>query len=75
MRIRLDAKSAVHFLSLKTDDIVQVTLAPGNAGLEEFWQICRANSAKPRGWRILRTLCGLRLARDDVSAGQPYRPV
>jgi hypothetical protein len=48
VRIRLDAKSAVHFLSLKAGDIVQVTLAPGNAGLEEFWQICRANGAKPR---------------------------
>jgi len=27
---------------------VQVTLAPGNAGLEEFWHISRANGAKPR---------------------------
>ncbi len=48
VRIRLDAKSAIHFLSLKAGDIVQVTFAPGNAGLEEFWQISRANGAKPR---------------------------
>jgi hypothetical protein len=48
VRIRMDAKSVTHFLSLKAGDIVQVTLAPGNAGLEEFWQICRANGAKPR---------------------------
>jgi len=48
VRIRLDAKSAVHFLSLKAGDIVQVTLAPGNAGIEEFWHISRATGAKPR---------------------------
>jgi hypothetical protein len=48
VHIRLDAKSAVHFLSLKAGDIVQVTFSPGNAGLEEFWQISRANGAKPR---------------------------
>jgi len=44
----LDAKAAIHFLSLKAGDIVQVTLAPEQAGLEEFWHICRANGAKPR---------------------------
>ena len=48
VHIRLDAKSAVHFLSLKAGDIVQVTLAPANAALEEFWHISRANGAKPR---------------------------
>jgi hypothetical protein len=48
VRITLDAKSVIHFLSLKVGDIVQVTLAPEQAGLEEFWQICRANGAKPR---------------------------
>jgi hypothetical protein len=48
VRIGLDAKSAIHFLPLKAGDIVQVTLAPEQAGLEEFWQISRANGAKPR---------------------------
>ena len=48
VHIRLDAKAAIHFLSLKAGDIVQVTLAPEQAGLEEFWHICRANGAKPR---------------------------
>jgi len=32
VRIRPDAKNVTHFLSLKAGDIVQVTLAPGNAG-------------------------------------------
>jgi hypothetical protein len=58
VRIRLDAKSVIHFLSLKAGDIVQVTLAPGNAGMEEFWQICRANGAKPRSQ--------IRLTADDM---------
>ena len=48
VNITLTARSATHFQSLKAGDIVQVTLALGNAGLEEFWQICRANGAKPR---------------------------
>lgn len=48
VQIRLDAKSAIHFLSLKAGDIVQVTHAPDNSGLEEFWQISRANGTKPR---------------------------
>ena len=48
VKIRLDAKSVMHFLSLKAGDIVQVTLAPGNVGVEEFWQISRANGARPR---------------------------
>jgi hypothetical protein len=48
IRIRLDAKSAVQFLSLKAGDIIQVTLAPGNTGLEEFRHISRADGAKPR---------------------------
>lgn len=39
---------ALRFLSLKNGDIVQVTLAPDNAGVEEFWHLCRANGAKPR---------------------------
>jgi hypothetical protein len=42
------SKAAIHFLSLKKGDIVQVTLAPGKTGLEEFWQLSRANGAKPR---------------------------
>ena len=44
----VSANAVLHFLSLKKGDIVQVTLKPGNAGLEEFWQLCRANGAKPR---------------------------
>ncbi len=48
VHIRPDAKSAIHFLSLKAGDIVQVTFAPENAALEEFWHISRANGAKPR---------------------------
>jgi hypothetical protein len=48
MVFNLVPKSAIHFLSLKKDDIVQVTLAPGKTGLEEFWQLSRANGAKPR---------------------------
>lgn len=48
VHIRLDAETVIHFLSLRKGDIVQVTLAPEQAGLEEFWHICRANGAKPR---------------------------
>jgi hypothetical protein len=48
LNIRLTPETAMHFLSLKKGDIVQVTLAPGNTGLEEFWQLSRANGAKPR---------------------------
>ena len=48
VRINLTPETAVHFLPLKRGDIVQVTLAPGNAGIEEFWQLSRANGAKPR---------------------------
>ena len=46
--IRLDAKAALHFLPLRKGDIVQVTLAPDNARIEEFWQLSRASGAKPR---------------------------
>jgi hypothetical protein len=38
----------MYFLSLKNGDIVQATLRPGNSGLEEFWQLSRANGARPR---------------------------
>ena len=48
MTVNLDANAAMHFLSLKNGDIVQVTFAPGKTGLEEFWQLSRANGAKPR---------------------------
>ena len=48
VRINLTPETAVHFLPLKRGDIVQVTLAPGNAGIEEFWQLRRANGSKPR---------------------------
>jgi hypothetical protein len=34
-------------LSLKNGVVVQVTLASGKTGLEEFWQLSRANGAKP----------------------------
>jgi hypothetical protein len=48
MVFNLDPNAAIHFLSLKKGDIVQVTLAPDRTGLEEFWQLSRANGAKPR---------------------------
>jgi hypothetical protein len=48
VRINLTPRTAQHFLPLKRGDIVQVTLAPANAGIEEFWQLHRANGAKPR---------------------------
>jgi hypothetical protein len=48
VHIRLDAQAVIHFLSLRKGDIVQLTHAPGNAGLEEFRQVCRSNGAKPR---------------------------
>jgi hypothetical protein len=48
VHVALTPQAAVHFLSLKNGDIVQVTLGPGNSGLEEFWQLSRANGAKPR---------------------------
>lgn len=46
--INVPPDMALRFLSLKNGDIVQVTLAPDNAGLEEFWHLARANGAKPR---------------------------
>jgi hypothetical protein len=74
VHIRLTAKSVMHFLSLKAGDIVQVTFAPGNAGLEEFWQISRANGARPRSPVELSAAdmawLGLTGARSD-SGGQP----
>jgi hypothetical protein len=39
---------ALRFLSLKNGDIVQVTLARDQAGVEEFWHLSRANGATPR---------------------------
>jgi len=48
VHVNLTPETADHFLPLKLGDIVQVTLAPGNAGIEEFWQLSRANGAKPR---------------------------
>jgi hypothetical protein len=74
VRITLDAKSVTHFLSLKAGDVVQVTLAPGNAGVEEFWQISRANGARPRSPVKLTAAdmawFGLTTPRSD-SGGQP----
>jgi hypothetical protein len=46
--IRLEPKAAIYFLSLKKGDIVPVRLAADTAGLEEFWQLSRADGAKPR---------------------------
>ena len=48
MGFSVAASAALHFLSLKNGDVVQVTLKPGNTGLEEFRQLSRANGAKPR---------------------------
>jgi hypothetical protein len=48
MGFNVAASAALHFLSLKNGDVVQVTLKPGKNGLEEFWQLSRANGAKPR---------------------------
>ena len=48
VHVNLTPETAQHFLPLKRGDIVQITLAPGNAGIEEFWQLSRANGAKPR---------------------------
>ena len=74
VHIKLTDKSVTHFLSLKVGDIVQVTHAPGNAGIEEFWQLARANGATPRS-RVKLTAAdmawlGLTTARSD-SGGQP----
>jgi hypothetical protein len=40
--------AALHFLSLRNGDIVQVTLNPGKTGLEEIWHLSRASGARPR---------------------------
>jgi hypothetical protein len=48
VHIALGPEAAMYFLSLKNGDIVQVTLRPGNSELEEFWQLSRANGARPR---------------------------
>jgi hypothetical protein len=48
VHVNLTPETAQHFLPLKRGDIVQITLAPGNAGIEEFWQLSRANGSKPR---------------------------
>jgi translation initiation factor IF-1 len=44
---RVRPEDALHFLSLKNGDIVQVTLTD-DGGLDEFWHLSRANGAKPR---------------------------
>ncbi len=46
--ITVEPDTALRFLPLRKGDIVQVTHAPGNAGLEEFWHLSRADGAKPR---------------------------
>jgi hypothetical protein len=48
VHVEVTPETAARFLSLKKGDIVQVTLGPGNSGLEECWQLRRANGAKPR---------------------------
>ena len=48
VRVNVEPDTALRFLSLKNGDIVQVTLGPGNSGLEEFRHLSRANGAKPR---------------------------
>ena len=48
MVFNVAANAALHFLPLRNGDVVQVTLKPGNASLEEFWQLSRASGAKPR---------------------------
>lgn len=48
MIFNVGGNAALHFLSLRNGDVVQVTLNPGKTGLEEFWQLSRANGAKPR---------------------------
>jgi hypothetical protein len=39
---------ALHFLSLRKGDVVDVTLSAEDAGVEEFQHLARANGAKPR---------------------------
>ena len=48
MVFNVAANAALHFLPLKNGDVVQVTLNPDKTGLEEFWQLSRANGAKLR---------------------------
>ena len=48
MGFNVAGNAALHFLSLKNGDVVQVTLNPARTGLEEFWHLSRANGAKPR---------------------------
>ena len=48
MVFNVAASAALHFLSMRNGDVVQVTLNPARTGLEEFWQLSRANGAKPR---------------------------
>jgi hypothetical protein len=48
MVFNVAANAALHFLSLRNGDVVQVTLNPAKTGLEEFWQLSRASGAKPR---------------------------
>jgi hypothetical protein len=48
VHITVQPDTALRFLSLKNGDIVKVTLAPDQAGVEEFWHLSRANGATPR---------------------------
>jgi hypothetical protein len=48
LHIAVDPDLALRFLSLKKGDIVQVTVGPDGASLEQFWHLSRANGAKPR---------------------------
>jgi hypothetical protein len=48
VHITVQPDLALRFLSLKNGDIVQVTLAKDQAGVEEFWHLSRANGATPR---------------------------
>jgi len=48
MGFNVAANAAMHFLPLKNGDVVQVTLNPARTGLESFWQLSRANGARPR---------------------------
>jgi hypothetical protein len=48
LELNVPPDMALQFASLRNRDIVQVTLAPGNQGIQEFWHLARASGAKPR---------------------------
>jgi hypothetical protein len=48
LQLNVTPDMALPFASLRKGDIVQVTLAPGNSGIQEFWHLARASGAKPR---------------------------